>query len=98
MEALLLYCLQVYFVYYLLNHATMFDKVRAAILPALPWWLRELIECPFCVGFWVTFVLSLLVGFSYLILCAPPVVLFMDAAYCRLKIPAEPPILPPTPQ
>lgn len=95
MEGLLLYCLAVYFVFYLLNHAVMTEWLRKAIGPLAPRLLREMVSCGFCFTWWSTLALSLLVGFNYFLLCAPPVVLFMDGIYRKLRPPAEPPILPP---
>ena len=92
MEALLLYSTAVWFIFYMINHSELLQKVRAALFPALPKWLATLLACPICFCWWFTAALSFFwFGFTPMILTAPVVTLFLDLAYLRLKTPDRPP-------
>lgn len=74
-----------WFLYYLINHAEMFDRLRAAALPTLPGWLRYVLTCSLCLSFWILAALSLFTGWTPLLLVAPPCTLMWDLAYRKLK-------------
>lgn len=92
LEGLIIYCLCIFFVHYLINEASLFDKVRAYIYPKLPLWLQKSLNCGFCFAFWVSAILSLLFGFDiYTIMSAPVVVMYLSLTYQKLN--PQPPIL-----
>lgn len=95
-DQILVLSLFVFFVYYLLNHATLFERLRAAVLPVLPHWIANSLQCAFCFTWWSLAAFSLFTGWNPFPLLCPPVVLGMDLVYRRLRPPAEPPILPPS--
>lgn len=80
----LIYCFSIFFVAYMLKYASIFDRLRAAAMPALPGWLQTLLSCSFCLAFWITAALSLFTGFTPMILAAPPCVLLIDLTYRKL--------------
>lgn len=85
-EAVLLYCLAAWFAFFLINHAEMFDKVRAAAMPALPRWISYPLACSFCFTFWTLAAFSLLAGsWTPLMLYCPPISLLIELTYQRLK-------------
>ncbi len=86
-EILLFYVLAIWFAYYLTNHAEMslLVKLRAAVFPVLPGWLAYSIQCAFCFSWWVLTALSLFTGWTPLMVLCPPVCLFVELTYQRLK-------------
>ncbi len=92
-----LYVLALWSVYYLINHASLFDRLRAAAMPVLPQWLQKLVSCSYCLTFWITAAFSLFTGFSVVLLAAPPCTLFLELGYRKLSgepvVQPEPPIL-----
>lgn len=87
-----------WFKFYLINHAAIFSRLRAALAPLIPCWLKTLLKCPLCVSFWGLILAQLLylalwlfsaaslfVGFIPLAVICPPAVLFVELAYQRLK-------------
>ena len=85
-EALLFYCLAIWFVFYVVNHSDLLAKPRSWIMPKLPWWLEYSVSCAICSTFWTSIVMFF-VGVIPLIFVfvAPPVVLGMNLAFLRLK-------------
>ena len=85
MMELLFWTLAIWFGYYLVNHAQMFDRLRTAAMPALPGWLRYALECAICFSFWILAALSLFTGWTPMLLMCPPCTLIFDLVYRRLK-------------
>lgn len=85
MEAILLYCLTVFFAFFLINHADVLSKPRNALAPLVPSWMKYPLKCALCFTFWTTSALSLFWGFTPVIFYAPPLVMFMDLIFQRLK-------------
>jgi hypothetical protein len=85
MEAVLACAIAVWFGFYLINHARLFDRLRAALSPLLPGWLKSLLHCPLCVCFWAMSALSLFTGWIPLIVLAPPCTLFIELAFQKLR-------------
>lgn len=89
-----LYCAAIWFFFYLVNYAGLFERLRKAAMPTLPEWIQTLLGCALCFTWWVTLGLSLIAGFSIAVFAAPPCVLFADLLYKKLSGHAEqPPIL-----
>lgn len=85
MIPLVFWTLAIWFLFYLMNHAAMFDRLRAAVMPALPRWIAYSVSCAFCTAFWVLAAFSLFTGWTPLLLVCPPTTLMWDLAYRRLK-------------
>ncbi len=98
LEAVLINALAIWLAFFLVNHAELTARLRAAVMPVLPRWLATLVSCPLCASFWSLVAVSLFVGFTPMVLLVPQVVLFIDLAFLRLKpaAAAQPPILPTT--
>jgi hypothetical protein len=90
-----LYCSAIWFFFYLVNYAGLFEPIREAAMPALPTWLQTLLQCALCFTWWVTLGFSLFVGFSVTVFAAPPCVLFADMIYRKLNgsTDTQPPLL-----
>jgi hypothetical protein len=82
----LVYCAALFAIYYVLNHSEILAKVRAALAPAVPPWIRKLFSCSFCLSFWLTFGVWAITptGFG-IILAAPVVVMFLSLVYDKLS-------------
>lgn len=81
-----LYCAAIWFFFYLINHSLIFQKLRLAAMPALPDWLRGMLECSFCCSFWFTCAICIFfTGFSLWIFSAPPCCLMFDLVFRRLN-------------
>ncbi len=89
-EALVFWTLATWFAFYLVNHATLFGRVRAAVFPALPTWLANSLQCAFCMSFWILAVFTLFVGATPMILLCPPCTLMWEMLFLRLK--GQPPL------
>jgi hypothetical protein len=85
LESVILLSLALWLLYFLVNHAEMFRRLRTAVMPALPNWLRYPLECALCLPFWVLVAASLLTGWTPMVLWVPPVVLGLDLCYRRLS-------------
>lgn len=85
LESVILSAIVLWFAFYLVNHADITAKVRAAVLSAIPGWMASLISCALCSSFWVLAAISLFTGFTPMLFWVPPTVLFIDLAYRRLK-------------
>lgn len=85
-EALLFWTLSLWFAFYLVNHAELFDRLRGAVIPVLPRWLAYPLQCGACFTFWTLSALSLFIGFTPLCVLCPPCVLMFDLIYRRLKL------------
>lgn len=94
---LFLTCLS-WFVFYMLNHATILNNARSALSLITPRFFVNLIKCPICVSFWamlglqvmhlalfVIGAITLFIGYIPAIVICPPLTLFMELAYQRLK-------------
>jgi hypothetical protein len=85
-STLLIYSLTVFFLFYLVNHADLFDKVRLAVIPSLPHWLSYPIQCAFCACFWITLSLWYFnLADLWLVFTAPPVTLLLNLIFLKLK-------------
>lgn len=85
LETVVLASISLWFAFYVVNHAEVTRKVRAGLLPALPGWITDLIECPICASFWALTAFTLLVGYTPLMWVCPPIVLLLDLIYRRLS-------------
>lgn len=98
MEAILFWVCLCWFTFYLINHATLFSRPRAAFGSITPNWLVSLLKCPLCLSWWImvfvqiwTFILyalsavSLFWGYIPLMVICPPLTLMLEMAYQRLK-------------
>lgn len=98
MEAILFWVCLCWFTFYLVNHATILNKPRAAFASISPRWLVSLARCPLCMAFWQLVVLqavswllwalsaaSLFFGYIPLMVICPPLTLMLEMAYQRLK-------------
>lgn len=90
LEAIFTTTVALWFVYFLINHAEVTAKVRAALFPALPTWLATLLACPLCLAFWTLCAISLFWGWTPLTLWCPPCVLMWDLAFRRMQPPSNP--------
>lgn len=89
MMELLFWVCALWFAYFLVNHAEMFARLRQAVMPALPGWIRYVLECAICFSFWILAALSLFTGWTPLLVMCPPCVLFADLTFRRLKPPSS---------
>lgn len=87
LEAIATTSLSIWLVFYLVNHAEMFSKLRAAAMPVLPRWISYPLSCPICFAWWVLVAVCVLLGPTWLVLWVPPCVLMLDLAYLRLRHP-----------
>ncbi len=87
LEAIVVYSLAIWMVFFLVNHAEMFNTVRAVIAPKLPRWLKYSLSCALCFGWWTCVAVSLFFSGSFALLnvCCPPAVLFLDLSFRRLR-------------
>ncbi len=84
-ESLIWWTLSIWFLFFLTNHATIFGKLRSVIMPVLPGWVRDLLQCAFCYAFWLLAVFTLFIGATPMIVLCPPCVLMWDLLFLRLK-------------
>lgn len=85
-EFLLFYSLFLFFIHFLLNHSEILNKPREILMPLLPNLISYIIQCPLCLTFWTTLIMWWITGLSvYYVVAAPPVVLFLDLIYRKLK-------------
>ena len=77
--------LVVWLIYFLINHAEMFSKLRAAAIPALPRWISYPLTCALCFAWWILAAFSLFTGWSPLVLWVTPCVLMWDLGFRRLN-------------
>lgn len=87
LEAILTTSLALWMAFYLVNHADMFSRLRAAAMSVLPRWVAYPLSCPICFAWWVLVAACVLAGWTPLVLWVPPVVLLLDLAYLRLRWP-----------
>ena len=85
MMDLIFFTTAIWFLYFLVNHAEIFSRLRQATMPALPRWISYALECSICFSFWILAALSLFIGWTPLLLMCPPFVLMFDLSYRRLK-------------
>ncbi len=85
LETVILLSLSAWFVFYVINHATLLAAPRRVIGPILWPWLRKLLSCPICLCFWAMCALTLFTGFVAPLLACPPLTLFCELAFQRLK-------------
>jgi len=85
MMELLFWVCALWFLYFMVNHAEMFSRLRQAAMPALPKWISSMLSCAICFSFWIMAALSLFVGWTPMLLMCPPFVLMFDLSYRRLK-------------
>ena len=85
MMDLIFFTATIWFLYFLVNHAEMFSRLRQAAMPALPKWISYVLQCSVCFSFWLLAALSLFTGWTPLLLVCPPFVMMFDLSYRRLK-------------
>lgn len=86
LEALILYSLFCFAVFYLLNHSDLVKAPREWVYQRLPGWLAYSLSCAFCLTFWVSLGLAIWSGLpAGIVLTAPPLVLLINLAYVRLS-------------
>lgn len=88
-EKLLMYCLEVWFVFYLINYAGFSARVINAVIPQ---WIAYPFHCSLCFTYWLTLIVG--IGLRYTTSCsiphsflltAPVVVMFIDLHYRKLR-------------
>jgi hypothetical protein len=83
---LLIYCLSVYFLFFLVNYSLIFDAFRKQIENRSPEWFKTLVSCPLCFCWWFSLVVCFFFTSISLVLFAAPVVnMFLDMIYHKLK-------------
>lgn len=84
--ALLIYCLQLWFAFYIVNHSPILEEQREIWFPRLGYAVCYSISCAFCFTFWSTLALQFIFpGLEAFVLAAPPIVLFINLIFERLK-------------
>ncbi len=82
----ILYCLWMFFAFYVVNHSPLTEEIREYWSKRLPYWMVYSLECAFCFTFWMGILICIIFDFP---LCfafaAPPVTLFMNLIFKRLK-------------
>lgn len=81
LETVILNAIAFWGLFFLVNHADLFSRVRNAVMPVLPRWLAYPIQCAFCASFWTLAAFSLFTGWTPMILWVPPCVLFVDQGF-----------------
>lgn len=84
LETVILFSLAFWFFFYLANHAKITEKIRNALSPVFPNWIKGAATCALCSSFWVLAAFSLFTGFTPLLLWVPPATLFIDLTYQKL--------------
>ncbi len=84
-ESLICWTLAIWFLFFLTNHATILGRLRTAIMPVLPGWMREMLQCAFCMAFWILSLFTLFVGATPMIVLCPPCVLLFEMVFQKLK-------------
>jgi hypothetical protein len=85
MISFLFYCLYMFFAFYIGNHSPLTEELRQEWLPRFPHWMAYSYSCAFCFTFWVGLALNFFGPFNPIVFAAPPVVLFINLAFERLK-------------
>ena len=103
-EAIQLYSLNAFLLFYLLNHSKILSKPREWCGRSLPKWLRGAFSCSLCFTFWLSLSLMFLGAADLVhVTAAPVLVMFLNLIYLKLVAPApaitvnnsiQPPILP----
>lgn len=85
LECTVLYALAIYMIFFLCNYAELFSDLRNWLFPKLHPKAAYAVQCPVCFSFWSLSAMSLFTGFTPLVLCVPPVCLFMDLTFQKLR-------------
>lgn len=85
LESVILTSLGVYLSFFIVNYAELFTGVRQWVSPRLHPKVAYALACPVCYAFWGLSAVSLFTGFTPLVVCVPPVCLFLDLAFHKLK-------------
>ncbi len=95
-DALIIYALSCYMVYYVVGQSDLLATPRAWVLRTLPGWLTYPLSCSLCFTFWLSLALTL-TGVVYMgaltLLAAPVVNLLLDMGVKALIRANEPPVI-----
>lgn len=81
----IIFALQFWFFFFLVNHSLILKKPREWVYSKLPSQMVYPLSCAFCSAFWFTTILFLTGINSYqLVLVSPVIVLFLELAFLKL--------------
>ncbi len=78
------YAAAIWFAFFVINHAEITAKLRDALAPLAPSFLKRLLGCALCTGFWTMSAITLYTGYTPLLLTVPVATLFIELTYLRL--------------
>lgn len=84
-EIFFIFGFSIFFFFYLINYSEIFEKLRNAIFPVIPEFLRKMLQCSFCFSFWTMVVTSFFIGVSLLVLTIPVFTMFVDLLFKKLR-------------
>lgn len=87
MDALLIYALELFFAFYLVNHSEVFIEVRTWLWPRLPAPVLFALGCGFCFTWWSTLAL-LIAGVALpasFLFAAPSLVMLLNCTFLWLN-------------
>jgi hypothetical protein len=85
LDTVILTALSIWFAFFVVNYAELFDPLRQWIFPRLHPKLRYAITCPICFATWCLVAFSLFTGFTPLLLYVPPCCLLFDLIFNKLR-------------
>ena len=86
LEAIQLYSLSLFFLFYLLNYGKLLSKPRAWCAKSLPAFVRYPFSCAFCFSWWIGLMSMVLgAGNALHVVAAPVLVMFLNLAYLKLQ-------------